>query len=196
MPSNGPAKLRENRFGRTRRAESGPLLFCEVIQSHWDKVVIFKKRIAGLSSSTLARFVLRVRCLLRLRGTVNVLVTGSAELRSLNRQFRGADKATDVLSFPSSSLSMKAGTARAAAGEIAISSDIARQKSERFGHSLANEVKILTLHGMLHLAGYDHERDDGEMARKEARLRRLMKLEASLIERTQSQPRRNKRRSA
>jgi probable rRNA maturation factor len=91
---------------------------------------------------------------------------------------------------------MKAGTARAAAGEIAISSDIARQNSERFGHSLANEVKILTLHGMLHLAGYDHERDDGEMARKEARLRRLMKLEASLIERTQSQPRRNKRRSA
>ncbi len=83
------------------------------------------------------------------------------------------------------------------AGEIAISSDIARQNSERLGHSLANEVKILTLHGMLHLAGYDHERDDGEMARKEARLRRQMKLEASLIERTQShsQPRRNRRRS-
>lgn len=159
-------------------------------------MVIFRKRIAGLSPPTLERFVLRVRRLLRLRGTVNVLITTSAELRSLNRQFRSADKATDVLSFPASSLNKNSG--RASAGEIAISADIARENSERLGHSLPNELKILTLHGILHLAGYDHESDNGEMARKEARLRRQLKLESGLIERTESpsQAKRRKRGAA
>lgn len=146
-------------------------------------MVILRKRIAGLSSSTLERFVLRARRLVGLRNTVNVLVTSSAELRSLNHRFRGADKATDVLSFPAPQVSRHA---KGIAGEVAISADIARENARRLGHSVADEVKILALHGILHLAGFDHERDNGEMARKESRLRRQLKLEGSLIERARA----------
>lgn len=71
------------------------------------------------------------------------------------------------------------------AGEIAISADIARENSTRLGHPVAEEIKILALHGMLHLAGFDHERDNGEMAGKEKRLRRRLNLEIGLIERAQ-----------
>jgi probable rRNA maturation factor len=144
------------------------------------KLVIFRKRIAGLSRSTLERFVSRARRAVRLRDTVNVLVTNSRELRSLNRRFRGADKSTDVLSFPSPPANLHA---QRVAGEVAISADIARDNANALGHSLAEEVKILVLHGVLHLAGFDHEHDRGEMARKESQLRRRLKLQGSLIER-------------
>lgn len=147
------------------------------------KLVIFRKRIAGLSRSTLERFVLRAKRAVRLRDTVNVLVTNSQELRSLNRQFRGADKATDVLSFPSPPATNH--QTRRIAGEIAISADIARDNANLLEHSLAEEVKILVLHGILHLAGFDHEHDHGEMAHKESQLRRRLKLPSSLIERAQ-----------
>jgi probable rRNA maturation factor len=146
------------------------------------RVVIFRKRIAGLSSSTLERFVLRARRAVPLRDPVNVLVTGSSELRSLNRQFRGVDKPTDVLSFPPPKEGREA---RSSAGEVAISADIARENARRLGHSVADEIKILVLHGVLHLAGFDHEHDHGEMAREESRLRQQLKLETGLIERTQ-----------
>jgi probable rRNA maturation factor len=126
---------------------------------------------------------LRARRAVHLRDTVNVLVTNSAELQSLNRRFRGADKATDVLSFPSPPAGSHQG--KRVAGEVAISADIARENAGRLGHSVADEVKILALHGILHLAGFDHEHDNGEMARKESRLRRQLKLEAGLIERMQ-----------
>jgi probable rRNA maturation factor len=146
-------------------------------------VVIVRKKIAGLSSSTLERFVLRARRVVQLRDPVNVLVTNSAELRSLNQRFRGADKATDVLSFPVSPEVSR--QAKRVAGEVAVSADIARENASRFGHSVADEVKILVLHGILHLAGFDHERDNGRMARKENQLRLRLKLEGGLIERTQ-----------
>jgi probable rRNA maturation factor len=146
-------------------------------------VVIFRKKIAGLSAPTLERFVLRARRAVHLRDPVNVLVTSSFELRALNQRFRGADKATDVLSFPSPHVVQS--KARPLAGEVAVSAEIARENAQRLGHSVANEVKILVLHGMLHLAGFDHERDNGEMARKESRLRRQLKLEVGLIERMQ-----------
>ena len=145
-------------------------------------MVIFRKRIAGLNRSTLERFVLRARRMVGLRETVNVLVTNSSELRALNRRFRRADKATDVLSFASAQV--ERGRARPVAGDVAISADIARENAARLGHSVADEVKILALHGILHLAGFDHERDNGEMARQENRLRRQLKLDAALIERT------------
>jgi probable rRNA maturation factor len=159
-------------------------------------VVIFRKRIAGLSPSTLERFVLRARRVVHLRDTVNVLVTSSSELRALNRQFRGADRPTDVLSFPSPP--RRHGQAKGVAGDVAISADIARENARRLGHSVADEAKILVLHGILHLAGFDHERDNGEMARKESRLRLQLKLEVGLIERAQprGRPPGAKRRSA
>jgi len=142
----------------------------------------------GLSRSTLERFVLRARRAVHLRGAVNVLVTNSREIRALNRRFRGKDKPTDVLSFPSPVVGRR--PARPSAGDVAISADIARENAERLGHSMADEVKILVLHGILHLAGFDHERDNGEMARQESRLRRQFKLEAGLIERAHSRARR------
>jgi probable rRNA maturation factor len=153
-------------------------------------LVILRKRIAGLSRATLERFVLRARRAVRLHDPVNVLVTNSLEIRSLNGRFLGKDKPTDVLSFPSPVGAPSKATR--VAGEVAISADIARENAVRLGHSVADEVKILALHGILHLAGFDHERDHGEMARKEIKLRRQLKLEAGLIERTQierTQPR-------
>jgi probable rRNA maturation factor len=160
-------------------------------------LVILRKRIAGLSRSTLERFVLRARRAVRLRDPVNVLVTNSLEIRSLNGRFLGKDKPTDVLSFPSPA--EEPSNARRVAGEVAISADIARENAQRMGHSVADEVKILALHGILHLAGFDHEHDHGEMAQKEIRLRRQLKLEAGLIERTQierTQPRSHHSRAA
>lgn len=150
-------------------------------------MIILQKKVAALSQASLERFLLRARRAASLRGAVNVLVTTSAALAALNRQFRGRNQATDVLSFPSS---LPRGSRRrgALAGEIAISAEVATQNANRFGHSPAAEVKILTLHGVLHLAGFDHERDNGRMARKEMHLRRLLKLPVALIERTQPGP--------
>ena len=141
-------------------------------------MVILRKRVAGLSETVLARFARRASHAARLRGAVNVLVTGSRELRALNSRFRGEDKPTDVLSFPP-----VLGLADGFAGDVAISADIAAQNARRLGHSAAEEIKILVLHGVLHLAGYDHEHDHGEMARQEKRLRSFLNLPVVLIER-------------
>jgi probable rRNA maturation factor len=162
-------------------------------------IIILQKKIAGLNERTLQRFVSRARKAAGLKGTVNVLVTNSAAVRVLNRQFRGKNKATDVLSFPfvspaSESHATSRATSRATcratsratpklAGDVAISADIAFENSIQLGHAIAQEIKILTLHGILHLAGFDHERDNGAMARKEAKLRRELRLPVALIER-------------
>jgi probable rRNA maturation factor len=150
-------------------------------------LVILQKKVAGLNEGTLDRFVLRARKAVGLRGRVNVLVTSSAAVRSLNRQFRGQNKVTDVLSFPVTSPAVKSRKRPQLAGEIAISADIALQNSARLGHPVAQEVKILALHGILHLAGFDHERDNGDMARKEVTLRRALRLPAALIERVEAE---------
>lgn len=160
-------------------------------------MVILQKRVAALSRESLERFVRRARRAAGLRGVANVLVTSSSAVRSLNRQFCGKDKATDVLSFPSLPLSSNSRKKAAPAGDIAISVDIAARNAARLGHSPADEVKILTLHGILHLAGFDHERDNGAMARKEMKLRKTLNLPLALIERTQTAEREslNRRRS-
>jgi probable rRNA maturation factor len=146
-------------------------------------LVILQKKVPGLSENSLARFVLRARRAAGLRGVVNILVTDGSAVRSLNRNFRGQNKATDVLSFPSLP---ELRPRSAPAGDIAISADMALSSATRIGHSAADEVKILTLHGVLHLAGFDHEHDDGKMARKEAALRRKLGLPDGLIERAHS----------
>jgi probable rRNA maturation factor len=148
-----------------------------------------RKKVSGVSRPELERFTARARRAVGLRGEVNVLVAPSAELRRLNRQFRKQDKPTDVLSFPP--------PARGMAGDIAISADIARASARRLGHPFAAELKVLVLHGLLHLAGYDHERDTGEMRRKEERLRAALGLPAALIaraERPAARPRKAGRR--
>ncbi len=141
-------------------------------------MVILRKPVAGLSETALAKFVARARRTVKLRGMVNVLVTSSGELRSLNRRFREKDKPTDVLSFLPDP-----GFATGLAGDIAISGEIAKHSAHRLGHSTAQEIKILALHGLLHLAGYDHENDHGVMAAKELNLRHSLGLPAGLIER-------------
>ena len=146
-------------------------------------MVILDKKVAGLSQKALERFVLKARRAVRLRGRVNVLVTSSTAMRSLNFRFRQKSKPTDVLSFPSESSSHNGGQGAGLAGEIAISADIARQNAARLGHPVALEIKLLALHGILHLAGMDHERDNGEMARMEARLRSVLRLPTGLIDR-------------
>ena len=143
------------------------------------KLVTLKRRIAGLSGVMLERFVLRARRVVGLKGTVNVLLTGRSQMRVLNRRFRGKDKPTDVLSFPALA-QIEGGQF---AGDVAVCADIAARNALRLGHSALQEVKILTLHGVLHLAGYDHESDNGRMARKESKLRRELGLPTGLIER-------------
>ena len=134
-----------------------------------------------MSAAALDKFLARARRATGLRGTVNVLVTGSRELRALNKKFRGKDKATDVLSFPAD-----AEIAVKLAGEVAISAEIAMANAQRLGHSAEEEVQILILHGVLHLSGYDHETDAGEMAGLEKELRQRLKLPTGLIERTEA----------
>ena len=142
-------------------------------------MVIFRKRVAGLSEPALARFVKQACASAGVKGAVNVLVTGNRELRVLNSRFRKKDMTTDVLSFPPIP-----GLSNEFAGDVAISTETANRNARQLGHSAAQEIKILALHGILHLAGYDHEHDRGQMARKETQLRRLFSLPDALIERS------------
>ena len=128
------------------------------------------------SARALSLFATRAQHALGLPGEVNIYVTSSREMQDLNRRYRRKNKPTDVLSFPSK--------APGIAGDIAISLEIAAANAADIGHSLATEVKVLILHGMLHLAGYDHEADSGEMLARETAMRQELKLPIGLIERT------------
>jgi probable rRNA maturation factor len=107
-----------------------------------------------------------------------VLVTSDAAVRQANSRFRGKRKATDVLSFPDGE--------NGRLGDILISAQRAQRQAGDHGHSVEEEIKILVLHGLLHLLGYDHERDNGEMKRAEDRWRRKLGLDTALIERAAS----------
>ncbi len=139
-----------------------------------------------LSPSGLTRFLNRARFSLGLRGEVEVLLTSDRELQRLNKNFRNKNKPTDVLSFPS-----PPEIAREHAGDLAISLETAARQAEVYGHSLRDEVRILLLHGLLHLSGFDHETDNGEMAAREAALRRELRLPNTLIGRV-GQPSRSR----
>ncbi len=141
-------------------------------------VVIIDKSAEGVSQRSLQRFLGQARRAVKLAGKVNVVLTSKREMRALNRRFRRKDQATDVLSFPAIEA-----VASQWSGDIAISTAIAARNSEKFGHSILHEIKVLMLHGVLHLAGYDHESDNGQMARKEERLRRQLGLADGLIRR-------------
>jgi probable rRNA maturation factor len=138
----------------------------------YELMVIFETKVEGVSAEQLQRFARRAQALAKVAGEVDVLVSGNRRLRQLNSRFRRKDRPTDVLSF-----------SRAEGGDIAISADIAHENAVRYGHGIVQELKVLVLHGMLHLAGYDHESDNGRMARAEARLRTRLGLKDSLTER-------------
>ncbi|HEY4357430.1 MAG TPA: rRNA maturation RNase YbeY [Acidobacteriaceae bacterium] len=135
-------------------------------------------RALELSRNGLSRFLRSARMAVGLRGDVEVLLTDDRTLRRLNREFRGKDKATDVLSFPAAEQ-----VAAEHAGDLAISLETARRQAEEHGHPLRDEIRVLILHGLLHLHGMDHESDHGEMAAREAHLRKKLRLPAGLIAR-------------
>jgi probable rRNA maturation factor len=108
------------------------------------------------------------------------MITDNRHLRDLNLRFKGIDRATDVLSFPAPVF------VRGFAGDIAISVEIAVRNARFLGHSVSDEIRILILHGVLHLAGYDHESDHGEMARREQLMRKRLALPGGLIERSKA----------
>ena len=139
------------------------------------------------------------------RGTVAIALVSDLRMRRLNRTFRGVDQATDVLSFPEvpegTSEDRRRTSPRFHApshqthppvhlGDLAIAVGVAGRQARAEGHDLGTELKILALHGLLHLLGYDHERDRGMMRTLEERLRRRAGLPAGLIART---PRRRPR---
>ncbi|RXH57496.1 Metal-dependent hydrolase YbeY, involved in rRNA and/or ribosome maturation and assembly [Granulicella sibirica] len=134
-----------------------------------------------LSKSGLTRFLNRAQAAVGVVGVVDVLLADDATLKRLNRDFRGKNKSTDVLSFPSSTVDE--GGDAAFAGDIAISLETAGRQADLFEHALRDEVRILLVHGLLHLSGMDHETDDGEMAVREGELRVALRLPVSLIER-------------
>ncbi len=115
-------------------------------------------------------------------GRFTCLITGDEEMRQLNRDFLGYDYATDVLSFPASATNGDL-------GEIAISIDRAKVQAQEFGHTYLDELRILMLHGFLHLTGLDHERDGGVMARAERKWRTVLGLPSGLIARSRTAPR-------
>src|ERR1017187_4219900 len=138
-----------------------------------------KKELRLPSARTLARFLSAAQGAVRLKGQVTVLLTTDAAIRGLNRRIRGKNKATDVLSFPA-----EGPGSEEIAGDLAISVTTAMGQAAEQGHSLSTEIKVLILHGLLHLAGYDHEADNGQMARRERLLRARLRLPHGLIERT------------
>jgi probable rRNA maturation factor len=135
---------------------------------------------SALRKRDLNRFLDDAAKALGLTGELSVLLAGDERLRALNLQFRGKDKPTDVLSFPSLPEVADLGQG----GDLAISLDTASRQAADRGHTLETEVKVLILHGLLHLAGYDHESDRGQMRRRESLLRKQFALPAGLVERS------------
>jgi probable rRNA maturation factor len=128
----------------------------------------------------------------RARGAVNVALVSDARVRALNREYRRKDYATDVLSFPTD---VASGLSRTSPephflGDIVIARGVARRQARQAGHGERTEWRVLALHGLLHLLGYDHETDGGEMIRLERRLRRRAGLRSGLIERAGGERRR------
>jgi probable rRNA maturation factor len=128
------------------------------------------------------------------RGQVTIAIVSDRRMRALNRMFRGKDVATDVLSFPTEGGDPAAAILQAARGEtpslgdIVIAAGVASRQAREHGHAVGTELRVLALHGLLHLVGYDHDADEGRMARAEARLRKKGGLPSGLIARAATRP--------
>lgn len=154
--------------------------------------VTFRRTPADVRPRALETFARKIQQEIAQGRPFDTLITGDAELRRLNRDFRGKDYVTDVLSFPSGgpqgAVAPRRPTSgsRPPLGDLAISLGRARAQAREFGHTTEQEVRILMLHGLLHLLGMDHESDRGRMARAEKRWRAQLRLPNGLIERMQS----------
>jgi len=132
---------------------------------------------------TLRKFLSEAQQAAGLSGQVTVLLTTDKAICSLNARFRGKNKPTDILSFASTN---PAPHGEEIAGDLAISVETARKQAAEQGHTLGVELRVLILHGLLHLAGYDHDTDAGRMQRRERQLRARLGLPQGLIERAAS----------
>jgi probable rRNA maturation factor len=170
-------------------------------------VVVAGPRRTDLAPESLARWIER-HAPPQARGSVAIALVTDLRMRALNRTFRGVDQATDVLSFPADApaggasaartgrrrarrrrrTAGRAGRARALdsaphLGDLAIAVGVAARQARAEGHGLGTELRVLALHGLLHLLGYDHEQDRGTMRAVEERLRRQAGLPTGLISR-------------
>ena len=141
--------------------------------------LLFRSATPGLSRGISRAFAKRLESELTHGRPFTCLITGDAELRQLNRDFRRQDYATDVLSFPSAKT-------LGFLGDIAISFPHALRQAAEYGHPAGKEVEILMLHGVLHLLGMDHEKDGGRMARAENKWRAVFGLPRGLIQRVRA----------
>ena len=160
--------------------------------------VTFRRVPAALRRAPIERFALKLQDEVGKGRAFDCLISGDAELRRLNRDFRGKDYPTDVLSFPagprtsgprppaSGPRTSSPRLSRPRLGDVAISLPRARAQARKFGHSITQEIRVLMLHGVLHLLGMDHETDHGRMARVEKRWRTRLALPNGVIERVQS----------
>jgi probable rRNA maturation factor len=146
-------------------------------------MLLNQQREVRIALQPLERFLVHVRSVLGIASAeLNVCLVSDQAMRALNRKFRKKDKSTDVLSFPAKPrekpLPIRSRNARRAGflGDVAISPATARRNARRLGRPFQDELRILILHGVLHLMGYDHETDRGEMDRLESRLRRRLGL--------------------
>jgi probable rRNA maturation factor len=171
------------------------------------RVLVSDGRGRRMGAAGLARWLTRIAPP-RARGLVSVAIVSDAQIQRLNRRFRGVDKPTDVLSFPSAGRPFQGrrdaglkgpryveprvpSPEPRVLGDIVIARGVARRQAREAGHSELTEWRVLALHGLLHLMGYDHERDAGRMRRVERRLRRKGGLREGLIDR--AGPRQNHR---
>lgn len=138
--------------------------------------ILFRKSLPKEERSDLRAFAEELAVQVLDGKSFDCLISNDKHLCELNLQFLGADYATDVLSFPSGEVENL--------GELAISIERAAEQAATHGHSVLDELKILILHGVLHLKGMDHEADRGQMRRVETKWRKVFGLGAGLIERT------------
>ena len=144
-----------------------------------DGLLVFLRTPRALARRPLAAYAREIRQTVAGGRGFLCLLTDDRELRRLNRQFLGKNEPTDVLSFPEPGPD-------GFLGEMAISVERAREEARARGHALQDEVRVLMLHGLLHLLGMDHATDRGRMARAETRWRRKLGLPSGLIERARA----------
>ncbi len=133
-------------------------------------MIVNRQRRVRVDLKTLSKFLPRLGRLTRVSPErFTVALVSDHGIAALNRRYRHRARPTDVLSFPASG--------NGYLGDVVISAETARRQARRLGHSLTEEVQLLILHGLLHLMGYDHERDNGRMNRRELALRRRLGLE-------------------
>ena len=116
---------------------------------------------------------------------VELIITDDATIQKLNAEHRGKDKPTDVLSFPMEAPFTEQSIFGMPLGSIIIAESFVKEKAAEFGHTVQDELSLLFIHGMLHLLGFDHETDDGEMRKREKELIKEFDLPNSLIVRTE-----------